>query len=322
MKLKHLAVVAALLILRSSLQAGTIESIEPNLVRGELAIEAPLYASGDDQGVAFGRFGSEFDHAQLLFDDLNITGTKDKLHRSVKLEDVMSAEVELQARAMGVPADDDGWLVEGTVKDVLVMNREIAFGPLLFYGHVSLALDVTSPEGETTSVEWMFHPTTAKYNAGFGAKDENREALAEIVVLTAQQAVARLNREFIQLPTSAAAKANIEALDKSDPGHDAVRRVGLAGDQSATEPLLGLLVRSDNEHLRADVVQSLGILGAEEAIEQLKSRYAGEDEDVRYATIVALSQIGGEEEFIDQRGGRDESRAIRDLAGRTAGTHR
>lgn len=105
MKLKHLAVVAALLILRSSLQAGTIEAIEPNLVRGGLAIETPLYSSGDDQGVAFGRFDSEFDHAQLLFDDLNISGTKDKLHHSVELGDVMSAEIELQARAMGMPAE-------------------------------------------------------------------------------------------------------------------------------------------------------------------------------------------------------------------------
>lgn len=107
-------------------QAGTIESIEPNLVRGELAIEVPLYVPGDDQGVAFGRFGSEFDHAQLLFDDLNITGTKDKLHRSVKLREVFASELELQARTMGLPIKEGGWMVEGTVKDVLVMNREVA----------------------------------------------------------------------------------------------------------------------------------------------------------------------------------------------------
>lgn len=322
MKRKHVALVSGLLSLPAILHAGTIEAIEPELGRADLAMATPVYAPSDDAGITIGRFDNTFDYSRLLFDDLNVTGTKDKLQRTVKLGEVFASELELQARTMGLPIKEGGWMVEGTVRDVLVMNREIAFGPLLFYGHVTLALAVTSPEGETTSVDWMFHPTTAKYNAGFGAKDENREALAEIVVLTSQQVMARLNREFMRLSANDSTKADIDALDNPEPTHEEVRRAGLAGDPSAIDPLLGLLARSDDEHLRADVVQSLGILGAEGAIEQLKSRYAGEDEDVRYATIVALSQIGGEDDFIAQRGSRDESRAIRDLAGRVAGKHR
>lgn len=193
--------------------------------------------------------------------------------------------------------------------------------------HILLGLlrqpaSVSSPEGETTSVDWSFHPTAARYNAGFGAKDENREALAEIVVVTAQQVVARLNREFFRLPSSSAAEADIEALREADPEHATVRRAGLAGDTSAIEPFRTLLKRTDDAHLRADAVLSLGILGADAAVERLKSDYLGEDEDVRYATIVALGQIGGEDEFIAQQGSRDESKAIRDLSDRLGGKHR
>src|SRR5690606_29473286 len=95
---------------------------------------------------------------------------------------------------------EGGWKLTGAVEDVYVKNREILFGPLLFTGHVDVRFELVSPAGETATARLRFRPTTARFNAGFGAKDENREALAQVLIEAAQEALARLNQRFFRQP--------------------------------------------------------------------------------------------------------------------------
>jgi hypothetical protein len=124
---------------------------------------------------------------------------------------------------------------------------------VLYYGHVELTLTVRAPDGETATVEYGSHPTTGRYNAGFGQKDENNEALAQVLIASAQEAVALLNRDFFHLPphpevlslvTRVATSPADEALDQlGESGHSVVSMRGVRDENKACRSLAQRLAR-------------------------------------------------------------------------------
>src|SRR5688572_3387639 len=189
MKLLAGGAVAGMLV-ASAVLGGTISSIDLDLSREQAIVAGPVWQVDSAFRVEIGTFGHEFDYTKLIVDDFGGSGSKDFLARNVDLGALFGSELGRQARELGLLTGPGGWKVSGIVEDLFLKNKEMSVGPLLFYGHLDLRLDVTSPAGEVTSTRFGIHPTTARFNAGFGAKDENMEAMAEVIIEAAQDALA------------------------------------------------------------------------------------------------------------------------------------
>lgn len=157
------------------------------------------------------------------------------------------------------------------------------------------------------------------YNGGMGMGDEVQAALAKIVLVGAQQTLARLNREHIKAPVLPAMETRLSSLGKiDDRGETELHAIGLSGVRGAADALAARLEKEQDENVRTSIVYALTSLGATEQLPLLIKRYASEDPDVRYATIIALANAGTPEalELIRERGTKDKTVIIRKLSDR------
>lgn len=311
----------------SAASAGTIESIDLELGRENAIVAGPVWTPAAEFRVEIGAFTHELDYSKLLVDDYGGSGTRDHLRRGVDLGAVFAEELGRQARELGLTTGSGGWKVSGVVEDVYLKNREIPFGPLIFNGHVDVRFEVVSPAGESSNVRLRFRPTTARFNAGFGAKDENREALAQVLIESAQEALARLNQRFFRQPAHPRVADKIADLRRggAKPDENDIRWLGLSGAPEAVDPLLAVLKKAEDESARAEVVEALLLLGATGALPELRQRYAKEDEDVRCAILAAVPELDPEEgvAWLGSGGGsRDKNKACQHIALRRMGRTR
>jgi hypothetical protein len=212
-----------------------------------------------------------------------------------------------------------GWTIEGTVHDLYFEGVPIVYGPNLFYGFLDVALTVRQGEGEPRTVRYRSHNMYARFNGGFGLQDEVAEVTAHFLIDSAQEMLARLNRDFFQAPALPGIRLEAQALAVPlDDRETELRRIGLSGSPDAVPILLALLEKEKEEGNRVYVLDALANLGSADAVRPLAGRYDKEDEDCRYFILKAWDFIGGEEARaqIRQKGLKDKDRPAQSLASR------
>jgi HEAT repeat protein len=157
------------------------------------------------------------------------------------------------------------------------------------------------------------------YNGGMGMGDEVQASLAKIVLVGAQQILARLNRDHFKAAALPAMETRLAGLKKiDDRGETELHAIGLSGVSGASAAVASRLETEKGENVRTSLVYALASLGAKEHVPLLAKRYASEDADVRYATIIAMGHAGTPEALalIREQGMKDETLIIRKLSER------
>jgi hypothetical protein len=215
---------------------------------------------------------------------------------------------------------DAGWRIEATIKDVYLESKQIPYGATLFYGFLDLDAQVTGSDGRAERYPMRFHSYYGGYNAGMGRKDEAGEALANLLVESAQEALARLNRRFFKAAPRADVEAKIGQLRAGTPLGNNLYVVGLSGAAAATPALLGIVPSEVDENRRSALINAIGRAGAPEAVAPLAARYGTEDEDCRWYILKAMDYIGGDAALalVKSQGTKDKDGGPRRLAERIA----
>lgn len=320
----------------ASASAIMIDEVELELGRtDENRIGAPLFEAEGVGTISVGEIESRLDPdvyvvyrmtKSVLQETTKRKKPHYKLDPSIDLGSLLATALREEASAMGfrvVPEAGD-WRVTGTLHDLDVQLRQSGggFGPTLFYGYADLELEVARDAGEPVTRRFRTFTFTHLYNAGFGAQDEAKEALMQLLVASAQEAVSRLNRGLFHAPPAPDAASRLESIQPN--GDDQERdflQVGLAGTEQDVPRLLELLDAEEDEGDRVDILNALAIIGSEEAFEPLSRRYAGEDEDCRLFILKAMDYLGTEpaRAFVAKYGPRDNDLACRIWAQRAVG---
>ncbi len=320
----------------ASASAIMIDEVELELGRTEEnRIGAPLFEADEVGAISVGAIESRLDPDvyvvyRMTKSVLRETTKRKKPHYklapSIDLGSLLATALREEADAMGfrvVPEAGD-WRVTGTLHDLDVQLRQSGggFGPTLFYGYADLELEVAHGAGEPMTRRYRTFTFLHLYNAGFGAQDEAKEALMQLLVASAQEAVSRLNRELFHAPPAPGAASRLGSIQPN--GDDQERDfllVGLAGTEQDVPRLLELLDAEEDEGDRVNILNALAIIGSEEAFEPLSRRYADEDEDCRLFILKAMAYLGTEpaRAFVAQHGPRDNDLACRIWAHRAAG---
>jgi len=241
---------------------------------------------------------------------------------------LLTSALQAEGSAMGlrVVAPERGaagYTVEGSLNDVFLESKPVLLGPILFYGFLDVSLSVRDGEGPARPLRYRVSAMYARFNGGFGVKDEVEEVVAELLLDGAQEIVARLNREVFHAFPHPTIQAKLAALAGGAADHDAeLRAVALSGAPSAAPALLALLTKEPREEVRAGLIDALAILGDPAAVEPLAARYAKEDEDCRFFTLKLWDAVGSAEarELIAKRGKKDDDAACQHLAARIGDT--
>lgn len=248
-------------------------------------------------------------------------GPEYNLDKSVDLASLFGDALRTEASAMGfrvASGADAAWMIDGTIKDIYLESKQIPYGATLFYGYMDLELQVRQGAEPRQARRIRFHNFMGRYNAGMGRRDEASEALAHLIVESAQEAVSRLNREFFK------AAARPEVTARMAVGVEGRKNdlylVGLAGSTDASRSLIALLPKVTDEGRRAEVIDALARIGSADAVQSLAERYATEDEDCRWYTLKAMDYIGGAEALalVKGQGVKDTDGGPRRLAQRIA----
>jgi HEAT repeat protein len=183
---------------------------------------------------------------------------------------------------------------------------------------MQVTLTARHGEGEPRTLRYRLHNMYARFNGGFGVQDEVAEVVAQLLLESAQEIAARLNRDLIQAPPHPSIASRLPLLTKISGSENAVRTIGLSGSPAAVPAFLALLAREADESARVNLIDALANLGSAEAVEPLAARYEREDEDCRFFILKAWDYIGGAAatELAAAKGSRDEDKAARQLAGR------
>lgn len=293
-----------------------------------IEITSPVW-DGSAAGVIYVRkFESTFDRevAQKLGGGFrNAMMPSYDLAPSLDLGEVFATALRAEGRKLGLhtggPEEPQRsqWLIDGSIHAANVDIQHMGYGSLLFYTFLDLEVRV-SKEG-ASPVTHRIRPARlfVMYNAGMGMGDEVQAALAKILVVGAQQTLARLNREHFQAPvlqTMEARLASLKTID--DHGEAELHAIGISGVRGASAALRSRLATERDENVRTSIVYALTSLGAAEDVPLLMQRFAKEDPDVRYATIIAMGHVATPEAiaFIREKGMGDKTLAIRKLSER------
>jgi hypothetical protein len=292
-------------------------------------ISTPLYEAGAVDPVTVEPLASQLGAEHKVSRNLPAGGTPEfTLSPTVDLGKHLTQAIQTEGAAMGLRTASTGtvgWKVSGTLDDVFLQTRLVSFGPILFYGYMKVTLTVGHGEGEPRTVTYRLHNMYARYPGGgmglLSAQDEYSEALANFLIDSGQEIVARLNRDFFKAPVQPGILRKAEALASAanlDDREADLRMIGLSGSREAVPILLGLLPKEKDEGNRVYVIDALANLGTADAVQPLAQRYAREDEDCRFFILKAWDYIGGEEAqgLISRNGGPDKDHACRALAGR------
>jgi len=244
-------------------------------------------------------------------------GKKYTMEPEVDLAASLAEALRVEASAMGFQVaerdqDEASWTVTGTLHDLRFEFEQVAFGPVLLYGHMDVEITVEDSAGAARSFRMGLHDMHHAFGGGFSFKDNLTEVLARFILESAQEIVARLNREILHAPSRIAIDDVAAKLNpKRDSEGALALAVGLSGDPTAVPVLLGLLETIKDEDYRVDIINALGNLGSPESTDVLGKRYDKEDEDCRLYSLKAWSYIGTDEAFklIEEKGPGDRSLA-------------
>jgi hypothetical protein len=273
--------------------------------------------SGYDRGAKIVRRGAT---------NMFTRGPEYKLDKAIDLGTLFTEALRTESAAMGFRAaatPDAAWSVDGAVTNVYLESKQIPYGLTLFYGYMEVEMQVRDVGGAPQTRRLRFHHYYGGYNAGMGRKDEAQEAIAQLLVESAQEAVGRLNREFFKAALYSGVASSVSRLQGSTPVTPAeMHRIGLSGAAEAVQPLLDLLTREADENRRSAIIDALARLGAKSAVTALANRYATEDEDCRWYTLKAMDYIGTPEALalVKGQGLEDKDGGPRRLAGRILGS--
>jgi len=250
-------------------------------------------------------------------------GPEYDLDPQVDLAALLTESLQGEASVMGFrpqTADTPAWRLSGTLDDIYLESRQVYMGATLFYGFMEISLELTAPSGTRHSRRLRLHDYYGGYNAGMGRKDEAQEGAAHLLIEGAQELLARLNREFMRMPSHPAMRSKLEQLRPGtlDDRAATIRSVGLSGVEGAGSALLTLIASEPEENRRTNLIEAVGLLGTPEAVASLDARYVTEAEDCRWAILKALDYIGGAdaERVIAARGSKDPDGGPRRLAER------
>ena len=336
--MKRLVLISSLVIFVASVAtvlALTMEKLELSDGRsGENYILKPVFDTEGIGALQFGKLDPAYDEGgfivfkqtkSLLGENPKHPKPHYKMDPSIDLCSLLAEALRSEAAAMGfevVPEREGGasWQITGTLHDINVGIKQIPFGMTLFFGYMNVELSVRNGSGEQ-SIPFRFplFNMSQFYNAGMGLQDEAREALARLIIESAQEIVARINREVFKAPPhpDTVLLATDLKPNQKDP-ENRLLRIGLSGYARGVPLLLEILDQERDESDRVHVINALANIGSPEAIDALAGRYGKEDEDCRYFTLKAMSYIGSSEatEFVATEGVHDRNLACRVLAQR------
>lgn len=241
------------------------------------------------------------------------------LHLGTLLADAMRQEARTLGLRVAESADEADLTVSGTIDELLLGERTIPYGPLMYYSHLDLSLSLTGSNPASDDHALSLYNIVWRYNAGFGAKDEAREAVAQFLVESSQEVLAFVART-LDVPAAESVTGALDSVVASGVKDRIleVRRVGLSGADGAAEKLAQRIDRESKEGHRIELYEALGNLREPTAVDTLTARFATDDEDGRYFIVKALAYIGGEDAlaFVRDRATNDGDRGVRNLAER------
>ena len=320
------ALIAFVALAAVVVHAATIKEVTIAAGRDDFnKITAPLFAASA-RPLAIGTFQAAFDRKAKIVrrgtSGMFTRGPEYDLDKAVDLAALYAEALRAEAPAMGftVSTAADAWQISGSVKDIYLESKQIPYGATLFYGYMDVDLQIASGSAAPESRRMRFHTYFGAYNAGMGRKDEATDALARLLVDSAQETISRLNRQYFKSAPHQGMAARLQALRSSGVmGHENdLNAVGLSGTPGAGEALLAMLPQEKDEGRRSAIIEALGRLGSADAMTLLTSRYAAEDEDCRWATIKAMDAIGTAEAlaFVKDQGAKDKDVGPKRLAQR------
>jgi hypothetical protein len=293
-----------------------------------IEITSPVWDGSKAGPVLIGTFDSKFDRkvaTKLGGGFRNAMVPSYDLAPTLDLGQVLAEALRAEGTRLGLTtmaqqeARAPEWVIDGTINNANVDIQHMGYGSLLFY--TSLDVDVRVTKQGAQPVTHRIQPARlfVMYNGGMGMGDEVQAALAKIVIVGAQQILARLNRDHFHAPALPAMEARLAGLKKiDDRGETELHAIGLSGAGGAGAALATRLASERDENARTSIVYALTSLGAAEQVPLLIKRYASEDDDVRYATIIALANAGTPEalQFIREKGMKDKTLIVRTLSER------
>ena len=247
-------------------------------------------------------------------------GPEYKLNEQIDLATMLTESLRTEATAMGFRPPGVGakqWHIGGVVTDIYLESRQVVMGATLFYGFMTLELQVRNGAAEAQPVSLRLHNYYGSYNAGMGRQDEAKQGLMRLLVEGAQETLSQLNRSYFHASPHSGLDEQLATLEAASLND--LHRIGLSGSRSASAAILALLPATSDDGRRAVLIDAVGRLGASEAVSVLSARYRDEeDEDCRWYTIKALDYIGGEEALavIGDLGVDDDHDATERLAKR------
>lgn len=293
-----------------------------------IEITAPVWDGSKVGPVLVGTFESKFDRKvanKLGSGFRNAMMPSYDLAPTLDLGQVFAEALRSQGTKLGLTmmspqeARAPQWTIDGTIHGANVDIQHMGYGSLLFYTYLDVEVRVTPKGGQPATHRIRPARLFVMYNAGMGMGDEVQASLAKILVVGAQQILARLNREHFRAPVLPVMETRLAGLKKiDDHGETELHAIGLSGVRGASAALASRLEKEQDENVRTSIVYALTSLGVEEHVPLLAKRYASEDADVRYATIIAMGHVGTPEAlaFIREQGTKDKTLAIRKLSER------
>ncbi|HEX6084238.1 MAG TPA: HEAT repeat domain-containing protein [Thermoanaerobaculia bacterium] len=326
--MKH-ALFLLLLALATPAFAITIKTLDMSEVDDDrIEITGPVWDGSKAGAVLVGTFESKFDRkvaGKLAGGFRNAMMPSYDLAPTLDLGQILAETMRGEGTKLGLTmmAPQEGraprWTVDGTIHGATVDIQHMGYGSLLFYTYLDVEVRVTPNGGQPATHRIRPARLFVMYNGGMGMGDEVQASLAKIVLVGAQQILARLNREHFQAPALPAMEARLASLGKiDDRGETELHAIGLSGVRGASAKLASRLESEQDENVRTSIVYALTSLGAAEQAPLLIRRYKSEDPDVRYATIVALAGVDTPEAkaLIREQGMKDKTAIIRKLSER------
>lgn len=318
-----------LLLVSTPVFAITIDKLDvTNVDDTAIEILGPVWDGAKAGPILVGKFESKFDRtvaSKLAGGFRNAMIASYDLAPSLDFGQLFADTLRGEGTKLGLSmmASQDAkapqWTVDGTIHAANVDIQHMGYGSLLFYTYLDVDVRVTKAGAEPVTLRMRPGRLFVMYNGGMGIGDEVQAALAKIVVVGAQQTLARLNREHFQAPVLPATEARLAALGKiDDRGETDLHALGLSGVRGASAALAARLASERDENARTSIVYALTSLGAEEHVPLLVKRFPTEDDDVRYATILALASVGTPEALalIRDKGTKDKTTIVRKLSER------
>lgn len=309
-------------------EGATIDKLKLSEGYTELnTLTSPVLVGAGVAPLAFEPFAETFDRSERMFERRSGVfrgGLKAKLGPGVALGEILADTLRTEAERLGFRTGPGGWKVGGTIRE-LVFDNDVpstwAMGVMLFYGHMVVDLEITSPAGAETSLQMALHSYSVQ--GGMNGFKSARDALATHLIQSAHEILVRLNRSHFGAPPHPEVTAWLEELTTGagDDEEPLIYRIGLSGSAAAVSGLLAEVQSEPDEGPRMHLIEALAHIGSEEAIPALARRYGEEDDDCRWATLKAMAYIGSEEALavVREQGLNDAEAYYRKVAQRILG---